>query len=193
MGRHRIFIALAIAGAVSASVATAGLAQVPQQPITGPVPGGADPGNALRPQLRPARPPQQLRPSPQARERWREMSPEDRGRFRSNAERWLQLQPEERKALRDKEDYRRQRIIRDSEEALEKSGLQLEAEKREAWQRQYQQERKKIERTLRQEIEEKRQHELAPVVERLKKEFSQTQGSASPSASAAPTSPAPKK
>ncbi|MBA3560683.1 MAG: hypothetical protein H0W30_19055 [Gemmatimonadaceae bacterium] len=119
------------------------------------------------------------------------MSQEDRLRFRSNAERWLQLPPEQRNALRDLEDRRRQRIQRESEEVLQKSGLQLEAERREAWERQYLEERRRIERALRQELEEKRQRELAPMVERLKKEFGQ--GQRSGSTSAATASPSPKK
>ncbi|MBA2622996.1 MAG: hypothetical protein H0U88_05170 [Chthoniobacterales bacterium] len=124
------------------------------------------------------------------------MSPDDRQHFRRNAERWLQLDPEERRSLRDRQGYRRERIQRESEEALQRSGLKLEAERREAWERQYLQERRRIERALRQEIEEKRQRELAPVVERLKKEFGQSPGSTnstSPNNSAAPNSPSPKK
>lgn len=190
MGRKRFVVPLAAAAAVFVSAATEGLAQGPAQPATGPVSKGAEPGNGARPQLQPARPVQQLRAPPQAAERWRAMSLEDRQRFKSNAERWLKLGPDERNALRAKEAYRREQILRDAEEALARSGLQLEAEKREAWERQYQQERKKIERTLRQELEEKRQRELAPVVERLKKEFSQGQ---SPSASNGTSSPSPKK
>ncbi len=189
MGRQRILVALVAGAALWQSVVRDGFAQVPTQPSNVPAPAGPQRGNRPRHQPDPGRQPQQL----QARERWREMSPEDRQRFRSNAERWLQFDPEERKVLRDKEGYRRQRIRRESEEALERSGLQLEAEKRDAWERQYLQERRKIERALRQELEEKRQRELGPVVERLKKEFSQAQGPASPSASAATASPSPKK
>jgi len=121
------------------------------------------------------------------------MSPEDRQRFKSNAERWLQFDPEQRKVLRDQDGYRRQQIRRESEEALAKAGLQLEAEKREAWERQYLEERRRIERALRQELEEKRQRELGPVLERLKREFSQSQGAGSPGLSGSTTSPSPKK
>ena len=89
---------------------------------------------------------------------------------------------------------RRQRIQREAQAALQDSGLQLEAEKRELYERRYMQERRRIERSLRQELDEKRQRELAPVVESLKKEFAQPQGSASPVSSVADSAtPAPKK
>ena len=121
------------------------------------------------------------------------MSPEDRQRFRSNAERWLRMPPEEQRALRDREVLRRQRIQREAEAALQQSGLQLENEKRDLYERRYLQERRRIERGLRQELDEKRQRELAPVMENLKKEFSEQPKSGSPATTAAPSSPAPSK
>ncbi len=121
------------------------------------------------------------------------MSPEDRQRFKSNAERWLRMPPDERRALREQESLRRQRIQREADAAIEKSGLQLEAEKRELYERRYLQERRRIERELRQELEEKRQRELAPVMENLKKEFSEQPKTGSPAPTDAPTSPAPSK
>lgn len=188
--RRRSLVALATGAALSLAATSGGFAQGPGQP-PGQGPGGIKPGSGFRPQVRPTRRPQQFQSPLQTQERWRQMSPEDRLRFRSNAERWLQLPPEQRNALRDLEDRRRQRIQRESEEVLQKSGLQLEAERREAWERQYLEERRRIERALRQEIEEKRQRELAPMVERLKKEFGQ--GQRSGSTSAATASPSPKK
>jgi hypothetical protein len=125
-----------------------------------------------------------------ARERWRQMSPDDRQRIRSNAARWLQMPPEERQQLRLREGLRRQRIQQEARAALQDSGLQLEAEKRELYERRYIQERRRIERALRQDLEERRQREIAPVVESLKKEFGQAQGSGNSAASA---TPAPKK
>ncbi|MGZ4983457.1 MAG: hypothetical protein ACXV9Q_05110 [Chthoniobacterales bacterium] len=116
------------------------------------------------------------------RERWRQMSPEDRQRFRANAERWLQMSPEERRVLRERELMRRQRLQREADAALQQSGLQLEAEKREAYERRYMQERRRIERALRLELEERRQRELAPVQEQLKKEFGSGQNAATPNA-----------
>ena len=106
------------------------------------------------------------------------MSPEDRQRFRMNAERWLNMSPEERRVLRDREAARRLRLQREADAALQQSGLQLEAEKREAYERRYIQERRRIERAIRLELEEKRQREMAPVQEQLKKEFGTGQNSA---------------
>ncbi len=189
MGRKRLVVPLAAAAAVFVSAATEGLAQGPAQPATGPASKGAEPGNGARPQLQPARPPQQLRVPPQAAERWRAMSLEDRQRFNPTQSAGLSSVQTTQCSARKGSIPSRTNSAR-SEEALARSGLQLEAEKREAWERQYQQERKKIERTLRQELEEKRQRELAPVVERLKKEFGQGQ---SPSASNGTSSPSPKK
>ena len=65
------------------------------------------------------------------------------------------------------------------------AGLQIEAEKRAQFEERYLQERRRVEQELRRELQEKRQREMAPVVERLKKEFAQP--SVAPSASAAPT------
>ncbi|MDQ3314565.1 MAG: hypothetical protein M3505_08045 [Verrucomicrobiota bacterium] len=187
MDRERIFVALATGAAASTLATGSGLAQAPVPP-GGPQQAGVEPVIVQRAK------PQQAMPVPAPRERWRQMSPEDRQRFRSNAERWLQLGPDERRALRDREVYRRQRMQRDTEEALQRSGLQLEAEKREAYEQRYIQERKKVEKELRQELEARRQRELAPIVEQLKKEFGQSaQGSASPNGSQGSVSPIPKK
>lgn len=118
-------------------------------------------------------------------ERWRQMPPSERQRFRSNAERWLQMPPEEQRLLRDRDAQRRERMQHEADNALRQSGLDLEAERREQYQQRYLQERRRIEQELRQEIEERRQRELAPVVERLKREFEQQKGSASPNNPAA--------
>ncbi len=118
---------------------------------------------------------------------WRQMRPEERQRFRSNAERWLQMGPEERRLLREREAQRRARIQRDTDAALRQSGLELESERRAQFERRYVQERRRIEQQLRQEIEERRQRELAPVVEQLKKEFGQQK--ASPGVTMPPANP----
>ena len=160
MDRRRIFIALIASSALSLFATDPAFAQSP-----GPGGGGHRFfGRGFR--------------GAGARERWRQMSPEDRQRFRMNAERWLQMSPEERRVLREREGMRRQRLQREADAALQQSGLQLEAEKREAYERRYMQERRRIERALRLELEERRQRELGPVQEQLKKEFGTGQGSA---------------
>lgn len=124
-----------------------------------------------------------------ARERWSQMSPEDRQALRHNTERWLRMDPEEKKLLRSRHGLRRERIKREAEEAMRQSGLQLEAEKRDLYERRYLQERRRIEHALRMEAEEKRRRELAPIVERLKKEFAAPLNS--PGASATPAAASP--
>ena len=123
--------------------------------------------------------PQPPAPAP-ASARFRDMSPEDRQRFQSNIERWKQMPPEERRELRTREGWRRERLKREADEALRDSGLELEAERRRQYEQRYIDERRRIERALRQELAEKRKRELAPVVEQLKKEFQQPQRPSSP-------------
>ena len=65
------------------------------------------------------------------------------------------------------------------------AGLQIAAEKRAQFEQRYLQERRRVEQELRRELQEKRQREMAPVVERLKKEF--TEPSVAPSVQATPT------
>ena len=103
------------------------------------------------------------------------------------------MPPEEQRALRAQDSLRRQRIRREADAALEQSGLQLEAERRALYERRYLQERRRIERGLRQELDEKRQRELAPVMENLKKEFSEQPKADAPAATAAPASATPSK
>ncbi len=177
MERKRVCVALIAVIVVSAALAESIRAQAPAPPAgaaAGPRVGRGRPGGF----------------GPM-RQQWREMSPDDRTRFRSNAERWLRLPPEERRMLRERETLHRERVRREADQALEQSGLQLQAEKRELYERRYLQERRRIERGLRQELREKRKRELGPVVESLKKEFSDGEKSAIPTAGASgsPTPP----
>jgi hypothetical protein len=172
MERQRFVAALVAALSLSFALAEESAAQ-------GPGPGPQGPSRQGMRSFRPAR------------EQWRQMSPEDRQRIRSNAQRWLQLPPEERQQLRLREGMRRQRIQQEARAALQDSGLQLEAEKRDLYERRYMQERRRIERALRQDLQERRQRELAPVVENLKKEFGQPQNPGNVTATS--VTPAPKK
>jgi hypothetical protein len=99
------------------------------------------------------------------------LPPEDRQVFRQNAERWMQMSPEERKLMRERDKAYRARIKNEVDTTLRNSGLRLEGEKREQFERRYLQERRRIEQLLRNEIEAKRQQELPALQERLKKEF----------------------
>ena len=76
--------------------------------------------------------------------------------------------------------------------ALRDTGLRLEGEKRAQFEQRYLQERRRIEHSLRQEIESKRQQQLPALQERLKREF-QDPSSVGGSTSGAPVSASPKK
>jgi hypothetical protein len=102
------------------------------------------------------------------------MSPEDRQVFRRNAERWMQMSAAERNLMRARENLHREEVKREAEAALRDAGLRLDKEKRELFEQRYLQERRKMERALRQEIEAKRKQELPALNDRLKKEFQQS-------------------
>ena len=107
------------------------------------------------------------------RERWLAMPPQDRQIFQRNAERWMQMGPEERKIMREREKIYRAQVSQEVDTALRNSGLHLEGEKRAQFEQRYLQERRRIEHSLRQEIESKRQQQLPVIQERLKKEFAE--------------------
>ena len=98
----------------------------------------------------------------------------------------MQMGPEERRILRDREKVYRQRVQSDIDAALRDAGLRLEGERRAQFEQRYLQERRRIEHSLRQEIESKRQQELPVLQERLKKEFQEP--STGVSSTTAPTS-----
>jgi hypothetical protein len=115
------------------------------------------------------------------------MSPEDRQVFRRNAERWMRMNPAERNLMREREKLHREQLRREADAALRDAGLRLDQEKRELFEQRYLQERRKMERALRLEIETKRTQELPALNERLKKEFQQGSPSVKPTFTAAPS------
>jgi predicted metal-dependent hydrolase len=118
------------------------------------------------------------------------MPPEARQNFQRNAERWLRMSPAERNVMRQRENLRRETIRRETDAALRDSGLKLNPQERAQFESRYIQERRKVERNLRQQIEAERQQELPALIQQLKKEFQIDQpakGSATkPSESAKP-------
>src|SRR5207244_1264079 len=94
------------------------------------------------------------------RERWLAMPPDDRQNFRRNADLWMQMTPEQRNLMRLRENLRRQIITRDADAALRDSGLQLNPQERARFESRYIQERRKVEQSLRQQIETERQKEI---------------------------------
>src|SRR5262249_20302897 len=88
-----------------------------------------------------------------------------------NGERWLQMSPAERNVMRQRENLRRETIRRETDAALRDSGLHLNPKERAQFESRYIQERRKVEQTLRQQIEAERQKEIPALIQQLKKEF----------------------
>jgi hypothetical protein len=99
------------------------------------------------------------------------MPPAARQNFQRNAERWLRMSPEERNILRQRENLRRETIRRETEAAVRDSGLHLNPQERAQFESRYIQERRKVEQSLRQQIEAERQKEIPALIQQLKKEF----------------------
>ena len=97
----------------------------------------------------------------------------------------MQMSPAERNVLRQRENLRRQTIQRETESALRESGLRLSPQERAQFESRYIQERRKVEQTLRQQIEAERQKELPSLIQQLKKEFQIDQPARTPATKAA--------
>jgi hypothetical protein len=94
-----------------------------------------------------------------------------RQNFQRNAELWMQMTPEQRNLMRQRENSRRQMITRDADAAVRDSGLQLNPQERARFESRYIQERRKVEQSLRQQIETERQKEIPALIQQLRKEF----------------------
>jgi hypothetical protein len=116
------------------------------------------------------------------------MPPEARQNFRRNAERWMRMSPEEQHVLRQRENLRRETIKRETEAAIRESGLRLSPQERAQFESRYVQERRKVEQSLRQQIDAERQKELPALIQQLKKEFQIDQPARSPATKPAQSS-----
>jgi len=121
---------------------------------------------------------------PQARKILQSLSPEQREKFLENFQRWQNMTPEEKNALRERENFRRQRILEEIDKSIAQTGLQLDKDTREMYILRYSQERRKIEEALQKEIEEKRRPLLEDMNNRLKEEFKAMPAKSSPSPAA---------
>jgi len=100
------------------------------------------------------------------------------------------MTPEEKNALRDREAFRRQKILQEIDKSITESGLQLDQDTRQMYVLRYSQERRKIEEKLQKDLEEKRKPLLEDMNNRLKEEFKAMHANASPSpASSVSSSP----
>jgi len=99
------------------------------------------------------------------------MPPEAQQNFRRNAELWMQMTPEQRNLMRQRENVRRQMITRVADAAVRDSGLQLNPQDRARFESRYIQERRKVEQSLRQQVQTERQKEIPALIQQLRKEF----------------------
>ena len=105
------------------------------------------------------------------RERWLAMPPDARQNFQRNAQLWMQMSPEQRNLMRMRENARRQIMTREADAAVRDSGLQLNSQERARFESRYIQERRKVEQSLRQQIETERQKEIPALIQQLRQEF----------------------
>jgi hypothetical protein len=151
--------------ALLAAAAASASAQAPQPAESAPAKPerqgrGGGPGGPMSPELR------------NVGKALESLSPEQLKHFQENFLRWSNLSPEEKKALRDRDDLRRKRMVEDVDAAIREAGLELDKDRREIFVKRYAEERRKLEEELRKEMEEKRQPLLKALRERLKVEFS---------------------
>ena len=102
------------------------------------------------------------------------LTPEQLQRFQQNFIRWSNLSPEEKKLLRDRESVQRQKMLADAQAALASTGLQLSQERQMQFFKRYGEERRKIEESLRQEMEGLRKPRVEQLILQLKTEFTGT-------------------
>jgi hypothetical protein len=99
------------------------------------------------------------------------MPPDARQSFQRNAQLWMQMSPEQRNLMRQRENTRRQIITREADAAVRDSGLKLNPQERAQFESRYIQERRRVEQSLRQQIETERQKEIPALIQQLRKEF----------------------
>jgi catalase len=181
-----VVLTLAAAGTAASSA----FAQQPT-PSASPFPSSL-PRPILGEQPRLNKLPKRIDDFEEARRIFEQLTPEQKQRLRDNFERWAKLPPDERNSLRDQEQVRREKIAREMEETIKKTGLNLDADRRQVFALRYAQERRKIEEQLRKEAEAKRQIMMRDMIERLKNEFKNNPAAVSPSPTGSTASPSPK-
>ena len=140
----------------------------PHGPPSMPVPHGPPPNQPHGP---PSGQPQGAPSGQSVRERWLAMPPDARQNFQRNAQLWMHMSPEQRNLMRQRENMRRQIMTREADAAARNSGLQLNPQERARFESRYIQERRRVEQSLRQQIETERQKEIPALIQQLRKEF----------------------
>jgi hypothetical protein len=165
----RSIVALSLAGILAASAAVFAEDKGPRPGgPERPNPGIEEPGENKRPKRRPHG---DVPIPPEAREAFKQMSPEEQQRWFKRFRDWADLPPEKKKELSDRHESMRRRIREDIEEAITKSGLTLSEEEKKKFTERYFEGRRKIEEGLRREMEEKRRAQVQALIEQLKTEF----------------------
>lgn len=99
------------------------------------------------------------------------MDAEEQERFWSNLEKWEDMDSEERDYLRNRFQGFHDDIRKEAADALNKSGLKLDGDRREVFELRYFQERRTLERELRQKMEKEREDGRREIISELRKEF----------------------
>src|SRR6188768_1285698 len=178
---YKLFVGLAAFGLCCAYAQAQPQQQHRSGPVGRPPPMAAPRGPAQMaaphgaPQTQPHGPPSGQPNGPPSgqsvRDRWLAMPPDARQNFQRNAQLWMQMTPEQRNLMRERENMRRQILTHDADVAVRDSGLQLNSQERARFESRYIQERRKVEQSLRQQIETERQKEIPALIQQLRKEF----------------------
>jgi hypothetical protein len=170
--RCKLFVGLSVF-ALSCATAQAQPQQHRSGPVGRPPPMAAPhgPSQMAAPHGPPSGQPQRPPSGQSVRERWLAMPPDARQSFQRNAQLWMQMTPEQRNLMRQRENMRRQMMTRDADAAVRDSGLQLNPQDRARFESRYIQERRKVEQSLRQQVETERQKEIPALIQQLRKEF----------------------
>jgi hypothetical protein len=168
----KFFVGLA-AFALSCAYAQAQPQQQHRGPVGRPPPMAAPhgPPQMAGPHGPPSSQPQRPPSGQSVRDRWLSMPPDARQNFQRNAQLWMQMTPEQRNLMRQRENTRQQIMTRDADAAVRDSGLQLNPQQRAQFESRYIQERRKVEQSLRQQIQTERQKEIPALIQQLRKEF----------------------
>lgn len=100
----------------------------------------------------------------------RALTPEQKARLMENIRAWQQLAPDIKQALRARDKALRKVVADEVQAALE--GTQLTQEQRELFEQRYREERRKLEATLKTEMEARRKAALEEMIARLKQSVS---------------------
>lgn len=165
----------------------------PTPGVRNPVASSTDPAKTQKPN-RPSWLAGKAGDDPEQRAFLQTLTPEQRQQFHEKLERWKTLPPEQRAELRKNEEFRQQRILKEINDAIARSGLQLDQDQRQLFTFRFAQERRTIEEDLRKELEEKRTNAVNQLIADLVTEFKNlppkgTVGSPPPAGSGTSTPP----